>query len=51
MYVEKIEIGARIRDITQLPDGRFALLTDSAKVLFFPRAPIYCQSENDLDSI
>ncbi len=51
MYVEKIEVGARIRDITQLPDGRFALLTDSAKVLFLQRAPIYCQSENDLDSI
>jgi len=39
MYVEKIEIGARIRDITQLPDGRFALLTDSARVLFLQRAP------------
>lgn len=51
IYVEKIEIGARIRDITQLADGRFALLTDSAKVLFLQRAPIYCQSENDLDSI
>ena len=51
MYVEKIEIGARIRDITQMPDGRIALLTDSAKILFLQRAPIYCQNENDAESI
>ena len=51
MYVEKIEIGARIRDITQMPDGRIALLTDSAQILFLQRAPIYCQSENDAESI
>ena len=37
MYVEKIEIGARIRDITQMPDGRIALLTDSANILFLQR--------------
>ena len=51
MYVEKIEIGARIRDITQMPDGRIALLTDSANILFLQRAPIYCQNENDVESI
>lgn len=51
LYVEKIEIGARIRDITQMSDGRIALLTDGAKVLFLQRAPVFCQSENDVDSI
>ncbi len=51
MYVEKIETGVRIRDIAQMPDGRIALLTDSANVLFLHRAPLYCQSENDVDSI
>ncbi len=51
MYVEQIETGVRIRDITQMPDGRIALLTDSANVLFLQRAPLYCQGENDVDSI
>ena len=50
-YVEKIEIGSRIRDITQMSDGRIALLTDSANVLFLQRAPLYCQNENDDESI
>ncbi len=51
IYVEKIELGARIRDITQMPDGRIALLTDSANILFLQRAPLYCQNENDVESI
>ena len=51
MYVEKIEIGVRIRDITQTPDGRIALLTDSANILFLQRAPLYCQNDNDVESI
>ena len=51
MYVENIEIGVRIRDITQMPDGRLALLTDSAEVLFLQRAPLYCQIDNDAESI
>ena len=51
MYVEQIEIGARTRDITQMPDGRIALLTDSANILFLQRAPLYCQNENDVESI
>ena len=51
MYVEQIEIGVRIRDIAQMPDGRIALLTDSANVLFLQRTPLYCQSENDAESI
>ena len=50
-YVEKIEVGERIRDITQLPDGRVALLADSARIIFLQRAPIYCQEQNDLDQI
>ena len=28
MYVEQIEIGTRVRDIAQMPDGRIALLSD-----------------------
>ena len=51
IYVEKIEIGARIRDIAQMPDGRIALLTDSANILFLQRAPLYCQNDNDVESI
>lgn len=51
MYVEKIEVGARIRDITQMPDGRFALLADGGSVLFLQRAPLFCQSENSSESI
>ena len=51
MYVEKIEIGARIRDITQMADGRIALLTDTSNILFLRRAPLYCQNENDVESI
>ena len=51
MYVERIEVGARIRDITQMPDGRIALLTDSASVLFLQRAPLFCQSRSDTESI
>ena len=50
-YFEKIVIGERIRDLTEMPDGRIALLTDSAKILFVQRAPIYCQDDNDAESI
>ena len=51
IYVEKIEIGARIRDITQMADGRIAFLTDTANILFLQRAPVYCQADNDVESI
>ncbi len=47
VYVERIGIGERIRDITQMPDGRIALLADESKVLFLQRAPIYCQEQQD----
>ena len=49
--IEQIEIGNRIRDITELPDGRIALLTDSHKILLLQRTPIYCHEEYDIESI
>ena len=42
MYVEQIHIGTRIRDITQMPDGRIALLSDAAEIRFLKRFPGYC---------
>ena len=51
VYVERIGIGERIRDIIQMPDGRIALLSDSAKILFLQRAPIYCHDQSDAESI
>ena len=49
--VERIVLGERIRDIAQMPDGRVALLSDSAKVIFLRRAPLYCQLDNSIRSI
>ena len=49
--VERIGFGERIRDLTQMPDGRIALLTDSSKLIFLQRAPLFCQLENSLRSI
>lgn len=46
VYVEKILIGSRIRDITKMPDGKIAILTDDAKILLLRRAPVYCQETN-----
>jgi len=46
VYIEKIFIGSRIRDITQMPDGKIAVLTDDARILFLRRAPVYCQENN-----
>lgn len=51
VYSEKIWVGFRVRDIAQMPDGRIALLTDSSKVLFLQRAPLYCHDENSVESI
>ena len=51
VYVEKIYFGTRIRDITQMPDGKVAILTDDARVLFLRRAPVYCQENNASRSI
>jgi len=49
--IERIGFGERIRDIAQTADGRVALLTDSSKVIFLQRAPLYCQLVNDPRSI
>ena len=36
-YVERIEVGYRIRDLAQMPDGRIALLSDDGRVHFLSR--------------
>lgn len=41
-YVERIELGWRIRDMTQMPDGRIALLSDDGIVYFMSRDYSYC---------
>ena len=41
-YVEKIEIGIRIRDLATLPGGRIALLQNTGQVHFLRRSPRYC---------
>ena len=48
---ERIVMGERIRDIAQMPDGRIALLSDSSRIIFLQRAPLYCHFENDSRSI
>ena len=45
VYVEQIHIGRRIRDITQMPDGRIALLTEdnpSIEIQFLKPFPVPC---------
>ena len=47
VYVEQILIGERIRDITQMPDGRIALLAENHdyttyEIQFLKRFPGYC---------
>ena len=41
-YVEQIELGYRIRDLTFMPDGRIALLRDGGWVYFLSRSEGYC---------
>ena len=41
-YVEEIEVGFRIRDLAQLPDGRIALLNNLGSVHFLSRSPRHC---------
>ncbi len=48
---ERIAFGERIRDIAQMADGTVALFTDSAKIIYLRRAPLYCHLENDSRSI
>ncbi len=45
-YFERIEVGYRIRDLTFMPDGRIALLSDGAQVTFLSRSPRYCDEES-----
>ena len=44
-YVERIEVGARIRDLAQMPDRRLALLVDSGRVHFLSRSYAHCNDE------
>ena len=37
-YVERIEVGSRIRDLAQMPDSRLALLVDGGRVHFLSRS-------------
>lgn len=41
-YVERIKIGWRLRDLTQMPDGRIALLLDGGFIYFMSRDYSYC---------
>ncbi len=41
-YVERIEVGYRIRDLAQMPDGRIALLRDAGRVYFIRRFVEIC---------
>ncbi len=44
-YVERIEVGNRIRDLTQMPDSRLALLVDGGRVHFLSR---YANCDDEL---
>ncbi len=44
-YVERIEVGYPIRDITLMPDGRIALLSDGSRVTFLSHSARYCDEE------
>lgn len=43
-YVERIEIGWRIRDLTQMLDGRVVLLSDDGRIHFMSRDYSYCDA-------
>ena len=44
-YVERIEVGSRIRDLAQMPDRRLALLFDGGWVHFLSRSDAHCADE------
>ena len=44
-YVEQIEVGYRIRDLTLMPDGRIALLSDGGAVYFLSRSAKHCTED------
>ena len=47
-YVERIEVGYRIRDLTWMPDGRMAVLADGGRVHFLSRSSVYCGKQSRL---
>lgn len=46
IYSEPIEIGRRIRDIIQLPDGQIALFTDARSVILMRDPGVHGQNED-----
>ena len=48
-YVERIEVGNRIRDLAQMPDRRLALLVDGGRVHFLRRSYAHCADETKWD--
>ena len=44
-YVERIEVGNRIRDLAQMPDRRLALLLDGGRIHFLSRSYAHCADE------
>ena len=47
-YVERIEVGYRVRDLTWMPDGRMATLADDGRVYFLSRSSVYCGKQSRL---
>ena len=47
-YVERIDLGSRIRDMTQMPDGRIAMLIEDGGgfIYFLSRDYSYCYDDN-----
>ena len=45
-YVERIEVGNRVRDLAQMPDRRLALLVDEGWVHFLSRSYAHCADES-----
>ena len=43
-YIERIEVGYRIRDLTMMPDGRIALLQDGGRVHFLSLSSEHCDA-------
>ena len=48
-YVERIEVGNRIRDLVQMPDSRLALLADGGRVHFLSRPDAHCADASKWD--
>ena len=50
-YVERIEVGYRVRDLTWMPDGRMAVLADGGRVHFLSRSSVYCGRQSRLSRL